>query len=360
MRKSFFTGKRVLITGHTGFKGSWLCHILIMLGADVYGYSLGNLPQPNLFDISGVCEHMVSYQGDVREFERLYGVMKEVKPEIVFHMAAQPIVNISFEQPVYTYDVNVMGTVNVLECIRRCDSVKSFINVTTDKVYLNREWTWGYRENEELKGLDPYSNSKSCTELVTYSYINTFFKDTDIAISTVRAGNVIGGGDFAPDRIIPDCVRAALFSNDILIRNRQSIRPYQHVLEPLFAYLLIAEKQYENKVYADAYNIGPQIDDCVSTGDIVELFCREWKLNTNRELKWSCQEETKGREANVLKLDCSKMKEVFGWKPYWKMEKTLQKIVEWTIVYADHGDIVQCMENQIREYMKVFERDFTI
>lgn len=356
----FYKGKKVLITGHTGFKGSWMCKILLMLGADIYGYSLAERPQPNLFEISGIDARIVSYQGDVRDFDKLYGVMKEVRPEIVFHMAAQPIVNVSFEEPVYTYNVNVMGTVNVLECIRRCDSIKSFVNVTTDKVYLNREWTWGYRENEELKGLDPYSNSKSCAELVTYSYINSFFKDTDVSISTARAGNVIGGGDFAPDRIIPDCVRAALSGNDILIRNRQSIRPYQHVLEPLFAYMLIAEKQHQNKKYADAYNIGPQIDECISTGNIVELFCREWKLNTNRELKWICPGETKNREANVLKLDCSKMKEVFGWKPHWKMDKTIQKIVEWTIIYANGGDIAQCMESQIKEYMQDCEMNLEI
>lgn len=356
----FYKGKKVLITGHTGFKGSWMCKILLMLGADIYGYSLKERPQPNLYDISGIDEHIVSYQGDVRDFDKLYGVMKELRPEIVFHMAAQPIVNISFEEPVYTYDVNVMGTVNVLECIRRCDSVKSFVNVTTDKVYLNREWTWGYRENEELKGLDPYSNSKSCAELVTYSYINSFFKDTDVSISTVRAGNVIGGGDFAPDRIIPDCVRAALSGNDIVIRNTQSIRPYQHVLEPLFAYMLIAEKQYEDKKFAGAYNIGPQIDECISTGNIVELFCREWKLRSSRKLKWICPGETKNREANVLKLDCSKIKEVFGWKPHWKMDKTIQKIVEWTIVYANGGDIAQCMENQIKEYMQDCEMNVEI
>ena len=238
---SFYKGKNVLVTGHTGFKGAWMCKVLLYAGADVTGYALELPTQPALFELLALKGRMRSIVGDVRDFERLKKVFEETQPEIVIHMAAQPIVRESYMNPVYTYDVNVMGTVNVLECVRLTDSVKSFVNVTTDKVYKNKEWEWGYRENEELNGFDPYSNSKSCSELVTDSYKNSFFQDRNIAISTMRAGNVIGGGDFAADRIIPDCVRAAVDGKDIVIRNPYAVRPFQHVLEPVMAYLMVAE-----------------------------------------------------------------------------------------------------------------------
>ena len=240
---NFFKSKKVLVTGHTGFKGSWLCRILINAGADVTGYSLEPPTTPNLFELSGIKEKMKSIIGDIRDLEKLKGIFREEKPEIVFHLAAQPIVRDSYKNPVYTYETNVMGTVNICECVRLTPSVKSFLNVTTDKVYHNNEWEWGYRENDPLDGYDPYSNSKSCSELVTHSYINSFFNEMGVAVSTARAGNVIGGGDFANDRIIPDCIRAALKHEKIVVRNPYSTRPYQHVLEPLAVYLRIAQEQ---------------------------------------------------------------------------------------------------------------------
>lgn len=234
MANSFYQNRKVLVTGHTGFKGTWLCAALLEQGAEVIGYALKPPTSPSLFELTGMEGEIRSIEGDIRDLEHLKNVFDEVCPEIVIHMAAQPIVRESYKNPVYTYDVNVMGTVNVLECVQTCDSVRSFLNVTTDKVYKNREWEWGYRENEELNGFDTYSNSISCSELVTESYRNSFFADGRAAISTARAGNVIGGGDFAADRIIPDCVRAIEQGGCVVLRNPQSIRPYQHVLEPIF------------------------------------------------------------------------------------------------------------------------------
>lgn len=246
---SFYKGKKVFVTGHTGFKGSWLCKILANAGAVVTGYSLTPPTSPSLFEIAGIEQDVHSVIGDIRDYKALKTAFDEAQPEIVLHLAAQPIVRDSYKDPAYTYETNVMGTVNILECVRNNSCVKSFLNVTTDKVYLNKEWAWGYRENEELDGYDPYSNSKSCSELVTHSYKNSFFNDNHVAISTARAGNVIGGGDFANDRIIPDCIRAAIKQEDIVVRNPFSTRPYQHVLEPLYAYLMIAAMQYQDAKY---------------------------------------------------------------------------------------------------------------
>ena len=271
----------------------------------------------------------------------------------MIHMAAQPIVRESYKDPVYTYDVNVMGTVNVLECIRKTESVKSFVNVTTDKVYLNREWEWGYRENEELKGYDPYSNSKSCSELVTYSYVNSFFHERDIAISTARAGNVIGGGDFAVDRIIPDCIRAAAEGKDIIVRNPYSTRPYQHVLEPVYAYLMIAMAQYENPEFAGNYNVGPDDVDCYATGELVTLFCKKWKEQTGKEIRWLNQYDGGPHEANFLKLDCSKLKKVFKWTPVFHVEECMEQIAEWYDCYLQDGDVIACMDKQIDKIIVV-------
>ena len=247
---AFYRGKRVFVTGHTGFKGAWLCRILQKYGAVVTGFSTEPPTTPSLFETARVADGMTSVIGDIRDFDALYAAFSAAQPEIVLHLAAQPIVRESYRAPVYTYETNVMGTVHILECVRKTDCVRSFLNVTTDKVYENKEWEWGYRENEPLDGFDPYSNSKSCSELVTHSYKNSFFADGRVAISTARAGNVIGGGDFAADRIIPDCVRAALAGEEIVVRNPYSTRPYQHVLEPLFAYLMIAARQYEDGKYA--------------------------------------------------------------------------------------------------------------
>ena len=335
----FYRGKRVLVTGHTGFKGSYMCKLLIMLGADVTGYSLEPPTEPALFDILKLSESMNSIIGDIRDISRLQSVFTETEPEIVIHMAAQPIVRESYANPVYTYDVNVMGTVNVLECVRNTPSVKSVINVTTDKVYLNREWEWGYREDEELKGYDPYSNSKSCSELVTYSYINSFFKDRDIAVSTCRAGNVIGGGDFAPDRIIPDCFRAVAKGEDIIVRNPYSTRPYQHVLEPVYVYLMIAMKQYKDKSLAGNYNVGPDDTDCYTTGDLVDLFCKKWEQRTGNKVSWVNQYDGGPHEANFLKLDCSKLKKTFGWKPMMNVEEAMDSIVKWYHSYLCDDEV---------------------
>ena len=349
----FYEGKKVLLTGHTGFKGSWMCCLLLSLGAEVTGFALEPPTTPSLFELCDLKNRMNSVIGDIRDLELLQKVFKEVQPEIVIHMAAQPIVRESYKNPVYTYDVNVMGTVNVLECVRNTPSVKSFVNVTTDKVYLNREWEWGYRENEELKGYDPYSNSKSCSELVTYSYEQSFFQDSDVAISTARAGNVIGGGDFAADRIIPDCIRAAEAKKNIIVRNPYSTRPYQHVLEPVYAYLMIAMNQYLDKSFAGNYNVGPDDCDCWTTGELVTLFCDKWNKGTGHDMKWLDQFDGGPHEANFLKLDCSKLKKTFGWKPVWNVENCMEKIVEWYGCYQAGKDVKACTEKQIKDFLSV-------
>ena len=344
----FYKGKRVFITGHTGFKGSWLCRILAMAGAEVTGYALEPPTQPNLFSLAGLTERMTSIIGDIRDFGALKAAFEAAQPEIVFHLAAQPIVRDSYKNPVYTYEVNVMGTVNILECVRLSGHVRSFLNVTTDKVYRNNEWPWGYRETEPLDGFDPYSNSKSCSELVTHSYKSSFFAEECTAISTARAGNVIGGGDFANERIIPDCVRAARSGTPLILRNPGSIRPYQHVLEPLFAYLMITWRQYEDGACAGWYNVGPDEHDCVSTGELVKLFCRKWGAGFD----WKCQTEPNApHEANFLKLDCSRLKAVFGWLPRWHIEEAVERTVEWTRVWMAGGDIPAEMDRQIQIYL---------
>lgn len=348
---SFYKEKTILITGHTGFKGTWMCKVLADAGANVIGYALAPPAGPNIFKLSEIEKKIVSVTGDIRNIEEIKQVFINYKPEIVIHMAAQPIVRESYSNPVYTYDVNVMGTVNVLECVRQTPSVRSFLNVTTDKVYLNKEWEWGYRENEELNGYDPYSNSKSCSELVTSSYRNSFFKDGRIAVSTARAGNVIGGGDFSKDRIIPDCIRAVQENRDIIVRNPYSVRPYQHVLESVMAYLMIAKAQYEDIRYADSYNIGPEEEDCLTTGELVTLFCRKWKDATNKEIIWKNEYDGGPHEAEYLKLDCSKLKKTFGWKPVWNMDTAMEKIVAWSKVFWEGEDIRPCMEEQIQEFI---------
>lgn len=345
----FYKGKRVLITGHTGFKGAWLCQMLINAGAEVTGYALNPPTKPSLFEIANISGKMNSVIGDIRDLSKLKETFIKTQPEIVFHLAAQPIVRESYKNPVYTYETNVMGTVNICECVRTSDSVKSFLNVTTDKVYLNKEWEWGYRENEELDGYDPYSNSKSCSELVTHSYINSFFKNMNIAVSTARAGNVIGGGDFASDRIIPDCIRAAIKHEDIVVRNPFSTRPYQHVLEPIYAYLMIAQKQYEDIKYAGYYNVGPDDRDCFQTGALVDLFVKHW----GEGMKWIDKYDGGPHEANFLKLDCSKLKKTFGWQPHWDLNMAIEKVVEWSKCWLTNGDIEKCMNKQIEEFMKV-------
>lgn len=353
MDLTFYKGKKVLVTGHTGFKGAWMCEMLLLAGAEVTGYALNPPTQPSLFGLLGLQKRMNSRIGDVRDLAHLQSVFEEKKPEIVIHMAAQPIVRESYKNPVYTYDVNVMGTVNVLECIRTTDCVRSFVNVTTDKVYKNKEWEWGYRENEELNGYDPYSNSKSCSELVTDSYKNSFFQDREVAISTMRAGNVIGGGDFAADRIIPDCVRAAMDKRDIIIRNPYAVRPFQHVLEPITAYLMVAAKQYANRELAGNYNVGPDENDCVTTGELADLFCRLYTEKTGNSVKWIDQYDGGPHEAGFLKLDCSKLKRTFGWRPRWNIDQAVEKSIEAYI--ASEKDLQECVSGQIKEFVQSYK-----
>lgn len=350
MGMCFFQGKKVLVTGHTGFKGSWLCRMLVNAGAEVTGYSLNSPTDPNLFEIAGLKERMNSIFGDVRDLDHMMSVFESAQPEIVLHLAAQPIVRDSYKDPQYTYETNVMGTVNLFECVRKTASVKSVLNVTTDKVYHNNEWCWGYREDEPLDGFDPYSNSKSCSELVTHSYINSFFDKADSpAVSTARAGNVIGGGDFAHDRIIPDCVRAVKSGKAIGVRNPWSTRPYQHVLEPLAVYLTIAQRQYENKKYAGFYNVGPDDCDCLTTGELVELFCSCW----GEGARWENQAEPNApHEANFLKLDCSKIKSVFGWKPRWHMNEAMEMVCRFSKIWLADGNIPEEMDREISEFLE--------
>lgn len=356
----FYKNKKVLITGHTGFKGTWMCAMLQQAGARVTGYALEPPTEPSIFVLSGIENKINSVMGDIRDLSHLKRVFDEVQPEIVIHMAAQPIVRESYKNPVYTYEVNVMGTVNILECVRTHPCVRSFVNVTTDKVYMNREWEWGYRENEELNGYDPYSNSKSCSELVTSSYKNSFFnrddfeKDKDLqpaAVSTARAGNVIGGGDFAADRIIPDCIRAVISGKEIIVRNPYSTRPFQHVLEPVAVYLMLAAKQYADPEYAGCYNVGPDETDCYATGELVTLFCDKWNRATGQRVLWKNEYDGGPHEANFLKLDCSKLKKTFGWKPVWNVEKAIEMIIEWTAAYQEGKDIYQVMCDQIDEFI---------
>lgn len=349
MEVSFYKDKRVLVTGHTGFKGTWLTRILVNAGAIVAGYSRCSEKEYNFFKMSGVEDKIKHIKGDVRNLKHLKKVFEEFRPEIVFHLAAQPIVRDSYKDPVYTYETNVMGTVNIMECVKLNPCVKSVLNITTDKVYHNNEWCWGYREDEPLDGFDPYSNSKSCSELVTHSYKNSFFNDGKVAVSTARAGNVIGGGDFANDRIIPDCVRAIKAGKIIGLRNPYSIRPYQHVLEPLAVYLTIVAKQYEDIKYQGYYNIGPDDCDCVTTSDLVNLFCKHW----GEDATWQNQAETNApHEANFLRLDCSKVKTTFGWRPRWHINESIKMVCRFNKIWLNGGNIPEEMDKEIKEFME--------
>ena len=344
--EDFYKGKTVLVTGHTGFKGSWLCKMLVMMGAKVVGYSLEPPTEPNLYELSGIDNEITSYIADIRNADKLKAVFEKHQPQIVFHLAAQPLVRDSYEIPVYTYDTNVMGTVNVCECVRLFPCVKSFLNVTTDKVYENEDLSVSFTEDMKLDGFDPYSNSKSCSELVTHSYKKSFFDNMDVAVSTARAGNVIGGGDFAKDRLVPDCVRAVLSGQEIIIRNPASIRPFQHVLEPLYVYLLISKKQFEDKRFQGYYNVGPDETDCISAGELADIFCRLWggaDVVNKPEINAV-------HEASYLKLDTNKLKNTFGWSPVWNIETALQKVVEWVKVYEQGGSIPSVMEKQITDF----------
>ena len=347
----FYRNKKVFITGNTGFKGSWLSALLLRAGAEICGYALAPATEPSLFGLCGLENKMRSETGDIRDLERLRRVFNDFNPDIVIHMAAQPLVIDSYKDPAYTFDVNVMGTVNILECVRNSASVKAFLNVTTDKVYKNNEWHWGYREEDILCGQDPYSNSKSCSELVTFSYRESFFgKEAQAAVATARAGNVIGGGDFSENRILPDCVRSAMQHKKITLRNKDSIRPWQHVLEPLRGYLMILKKLYENgPEFAGSYNIGPREEDCVTVQRLAELFCGYWP-----EAEWEYIPQPGAvHEAAFLKLDGSKTRNVIGYDPKWSIDTAVQKTVEWSQAFAGGENMYDLMQAQIGDYFEL-------
>lgn len=350
-----YKNRRVFITGHTGFKGSWLSLMLNYLGAEVYGYALDPPTNPSLFVLAKVDQQISSTIGDIRDYKKLFDTLNRVKPEIVIHMAAQPLVRESYKNPIETYSTNVMGTVNLLEAIRHVKGVKAVINITTDKCYENREWIWGYRENEPMGGYDPYSNSKGCSELVTSSFRNSFFNPKDykrhgVALASARAGNVIGGGDWAEDRLIPDFIRSIMSGEKIKIRSPQAIRPWQHVLEPLTGYLRLAEKLYlDGSEFAQAWNFGPYEEDAKSVEWIVKFLCNNWGNGVTYEIDSSPQPH----EANYLKLDCSKAHHFLDWYPRWNLDKTLESIIEFTKVVKNNGDIKGICNKQIEEYFNM-------
>ncbi len=350
---SFFQGKRVFVTGHTGFKGSWLSLWLHKLGARVYGYALEPPTQPSLFSLANISELLSLHQiGDVRDYSSLTAAVQQVKPEIVIHMAAQSLVRVSYAIPVDTYATNVMGTVNLLEAVRHCSSVRAVVNVTSDKCYENREWLWGYRENEAMGGFDPYSSSKGCAELITAAYRQSFFNSQQyekhgIALASARAGNVIGGGDWASDRLIPDIIRAIISGNYVRIRNPNAIRPWQHVLEPLSGYLTLAQKMYEKGAdYSESWNFGPADEDARTVEWIVQRMCEQWGGGADYEI----DTDNHPHEAHYLKLDCSKARMRLGWHPRWDLNTALQAITEWTKVYCAQGSVRAACLHQIISY----------
>lgn len=345
VKPEFWRNKRVFLTGHTGFKGSWLSLWLQSMGADVHGYALLPPTNPNLFTTANVGNGMAdSHVADIRDAEKLRKAMKEARPEIVFHLAAQPLVRYSYVLPVETYSVNVMGTVNLLEAVRATQSVKAVVNVTSDKCYENQEWVWGYRESEPMGGYDPYSSSKGCAELVTAAYRRSYLDTAGIALASARAGNVIGGGDWADDRLIPDALRAISAERPVVIRNPHAVRPWQHVLEPLSGYLQLAQKLYEEgKAFAEGWNFGPSDEDAKPVQWIIENFARQWGDGAS----WQLDQAEHPHEAHYLKLDCSKAKARLGWQPKWTLETTLEKIVAWHKAHRDGIDMREFTLKQI-------------
>jgi CDP-glucose 4,6-dehydratase len=352
MEYDFWRGRRVFLSGHTGFKGGWLSLWLQSLGADLTGYSLRAPTLPNLFEEARVAEGMTSVMGDIRDLESLVESMRAARPEIVIHMAAQPLVRYSYQNPVETYATNVMGTVHMLEAVRATPTVRAVVNITTDKCYENKEWVWGYRENDPMGGYDPYSSSKGCAELVSAAYRTSFFNPESygkhgVALATVRAGNVIGGGDWAQDRLIPDTLAAFEHDKSVRIRNPNAIRPWQHVLEPLQGYLLLAERLFqEGPAYAEGWNFGPADHDCRPVGWIVELLAKEW----GEGARWDIDVLTQPHEANFLKLDSSKAMTRLGWAPRWDLQRALQSIVTWHQARLAGADLQALSLGQIREY----------
>ena len=352
MNRKFWFGRRVFLTGHTGFKGSWLALWLSRLGAKVSGFALSPSTSPNLSDLFGQAHFEQSIIADIRDRTAISQALQQIKPEIVFHLAAQPLVLESYQNPIWTYETNVMGTAYLLEGVRNCTSVKAVINVTTDKCYENREWVWGYRENESLGGYDPYSSSKACSELVTSAFRNSFFNSVEyarhgVAIATARAGNVIGGGDWAENRLVPDCMRALMEKKPVVLRNPRSIRPWQHVLEPLGGYLSLAEKLVnEGSGYAESWNFGPHDEDARPVEWIAQTLCEMWGEGASFET----QQIEQPHEANYLKLDCSKAVQKLGWHPRWTLRQGLGKVVEWTKSFKNAEDVRALSLHQIQEY----------
>ena len=347
MRAEFWCGKRVFMTGHTGFKGSWLSLWLESLGSNVTGLSLAPPTSPNLFEEVRIEKGMTSHISDIRDLSKLKKAMQEAKPEIVIHMAAQPLVRKSYSDPVETYATNVMGTVNVLESVRQTPSVKAVVVVTTDKCYENKEWLWGYRETEPMGGHDPYSSSKGCAELITEAYRRSFFQQHDIRVATARAGNVIGGGDWAEDRLVPDILKAFEKNQVVSIRNPQATRPWQHVLEPLSGYLTLAEHLYaQGQSYAEGWNFGPNDDDARSVQWIVEQLASNW----GKGASWQLDTGLHPHEANYLKLDTSKSKARLGWQPSWNLQTTLQNITLWHREWLAQKDIKKVCLSQMHQY----------
>lgn len=343
----FWRGKRVFLTGHTGFKGSWLSLWLQSMGAELFGFSLVPPTTPNLYTEARVADGMISNIGDIRDFELVRAVMGRVKPEIVIHMAAQPLVRLSYQDPVETYSTNVMGTVHVLEAARLATSVRAIVNVTTDKCYENKEWVWGYRENEPMGGYDPYSNSKGCSELVTSAYRNSFFKKDGIALASARAGNVIGGGDWAVDRLIPDILHAFESNQPVVIRNPYATRPWQHVLEPLSGYLSLVERLYTGgQHWAESWNFGPHDEDVRPVQWIVEQMVASWGNGAS----WLQDGEQHPHEAKYLKLDISKAKSMLDWQPRWHLATALQNIIIWHKTWLAKGDVKAVCLEQIQQY----------
>lgn len=350
VRAEFWRGKRVLLTGHTGFKGSWLSLWLQSLGASVRGVALDPPTDPALFRVARVAEGMEHRIADIRDLEAIEAQAKEFKPEIIIHMAAQSLVRVSYQRPIETYATNVMGTVHVLEAARLAGSVRAIVNVTTDKCYENREWVWGYREDEPMGGHDPYSSSKGCAELVSSAYRKSFLKAAGIAMATARAGNVIGGGDWAQDRLVPDILRALEQGRPVPIRNPHAVRPWQHVLEPLSGYLRLAERLFERgQSDAEAWNFGPRDEDCRSVQWIVERLCEEWGQGAS----WDAQPGEHPHEASFLKLDISKARQRLNWMPRWPLEIGLARVAEWHRVWLKGGDVRALCLRQIADYQSL-------
>ncbi|WP_432467999.1 CDP-glucose 4,6-dehydratase [Agarivorans sp. Z349TD_8] len=353
MNPKFWKGKKVFVTGHTGFKGGWLCLWLQEMGAVVKGYALAAPTTPSLFIEANVAEGMESEEGDIRDFYQLLKSISDFKPEIVIHMAAQPLVRLSYDAPIDTYSTNVMGTVHLLEAVRQVGGIKAVVNVTSDKCYENREWVWGYREDEAMGGYDPYSNSKGCAELVASSYRQSFFNKANYhehgcALASARAGNVIGGGDWAEDRLIPDMLNAFSDNKSVEIRSPYAIRPWQHVLEPLSGYLSVAEHLYaQGCEFAEGWNFGPRDEDAKPVEWIVDKLVSNWGEGAS----WTLSDGKHPHEAHYLKLDCSKAKMRLNWQAVWSLEYTLTKIVGWQKAWLNAGDMKQYTVNEIKEYM---------